>query len=181
MIYGVRSGSVKKKRHRPSYQILFQVYSTVYCTEDNVDKQNRHHSHVTSTPNGSRTRAACLEGKHDNRFTIGVTSSCRTIRNNTAEVSELFGSIKYSVQWLVTKRRYNPQVRRRYRPPTSFSASFATHALFCRCSSAARSLIFSTACVSGNPMSQYPGGVGARSHCARCRDTACRCALTPAA
>lgn len=25
------------------------------------------------TPNGSRTRAACLEGKHDNRFTIGVT------------------------------------------------------------------------------------------------------------
>ena len=29
-------------------------------------------------------------------------------------------------------------------------------------------------------MSQYPGGVGARSHCARCRDTAWRCALTPA-
>jgi hypothetical protein len=36
-----------------------------------------------STPNGSRTRAACLEGKHDNRFTIGVTSSVRTIQNNT--------------------------------------------------------------------------------------------------
>src|SRR6266702_2512444 len=29
-------------------------------------------------------------------------------------------------------------------------------------------------------MFQYPGGVGARSHCARCRDTAWRCALTPA-
>ena len=24
------------------------------------------------TPKGSRTPAACLEGKHDNRFTIGV-------------------------------------------------------------------------------------------------------------
>jgi hypothetical protein len=24
------------------------------------------------TPNGNRTRAACLEGKHDNHFTIGV-------------------------------------------------------------------------------------------------------------
>jgi hypothetical protein len=29
------------------------------------------------TPNGNRTRAACLEGKHDNHFTIGVpVSSC---------------------------------------------------------------------------------------------------------
>ena len=27
---------------------------------------------IRYTPNGSRTRAACLEGKHDNRFTIGV-------------------------------------------------------------------------------------------------------------
>jgi hypothetical protein len=25
-----------------------------------------------NTPNGNRTRAACLEGKHDNHFTIGV-------------------------------------------------------------------------------------------------------------
>jgi hypothetical protein len=26
-----------------------------------------------NTPKGSRTPAACLEGKHDNRFTIGVS------------------------------------------------------------------------------------------------------------
>jgi hypothetical protein len=44
--------------------------------------KNRHHPHV-STPNGSRTRAACLEGKHDNRFTIGVTLSCGIIQKNT--------------------------------------------------------------------------------------------------
>ena len=27
---------------------------------------------VVNTSNGNRTRAACLEGKHDNHFTIGV-------------------------------------------------------------------------------------------------------------
>lgn len=76
---------------------------------------------------------------------------------------------------------YNPYgTRRRYRPPPSL-ASLVIAALFWRCISAACLLIFSTAWVSGNPMSQYPGGVGARSHCARCRDTAWRCALTPAA
>ena len=41
-----------------------------------------------------------------------------------------------------------------------------------RCISASCSLIFFTGCASGNPISQYPGDVGARSHCARCRDTA---------
>jgi hypothetical protein len=74
---------------------------------------------------------------------------------------------------------HNPYgARRRYRPPSL--ASLAIAALFWRCISAACSLIFVTACVSGNPISQYPGGVDARSHCARCLDTAWRCALTPA-
>jgi lipopolysaccharide biosynthesis glycosyltransferase len=36
-------------------------------------KAKKIHYSGWSTPNGSRTRAACLEGKHDNRFTIGVT------------------------------------------------------------------------------------------------------------
>ena len=52
--------------------------------------KNLHHPRV-STPNGSRTRAACLEGKHDNRFTIGVTPSCRMthiLRNSTNKVGE---------------------------------------------------------------------------------------------
>jgi hypothetical protein len=46
-------------------------------------KAKKIHYSGWSTPNGSRTRAACLEGKHDNRFTIGVTSLHCTIQNNT--------------------------------------------------------------------------------------------------
>ena len=35
------------------------------------------------TPNGNRTRAACLEGKHDNHFTIGVVLEiCHNILYN---------------------------------------------------------------------------------------------------
>ena len=34
------------------------------------------------TPNGNRTRAACLEGKHDNHFTIGVVLERHNIPYN---------------------------------------------------------------------------------------------------
>ena len=34
--------------------------------------REQHGENKQNTPNGNRTRAACLEGKHDNHFTIGV-------------------------------------------------------------------------------------------------------------
>ena len=37
------------------------------------DRQRKGSACVWVTPNGNRTRAACLEGKHDNHFTISVT------------------------------------------------------------------------------------------------------------
>ena len=64
-------------------------------------EQNLQYPRV-STPNGSRTRAACLEGKHDNRFTIGVTSSCRMtliLRNSTVTVCEPLSSLKNILQY----------------------------------------------------------------------------------
>ena len=41
------------------------------CSEENQIKNRK--IPCIYTLNGRRTRAACLEGKHDNRFTISVT------------------------------------------------------------------------------------------------------------
>ncbi len=46
-----------------------------YVVRTSKNKTTTANYHV-STPKGSRTPTACLEGKHDNRFTIGVTNYC---------------------------------------------------------------------------------------------------------
>jgi len=64
---------------------------------------------------------------------------------------------------------------RRYLPD-SFPASLSTSAFFLLCICFALSFISPTACVSGNPISQYPGGVFARAQACRCREIAFLCA-----
>ena len=59
--------------------------------------------------------------------------------------------------------------------PTPFSVSLSIFAFFLLCICFACSLISTTACVSGNPISQYPGGVVARAQACRCREIAFLC------
>ena len=59
--------------------------------------------------------------------------------------------------------------------PTPFSASLSISAFFLLCICFAFSLISTTACVLGNPISQYPGGVVARAQACRCREIAFLC------
>lgn len=51
--------------------------------------------------------------------------------------------------------------------PSSLLAAASISFRFFLCISLARSLMSSASCVSGNPMSQYPGGVFARSQWCR--------------
>jgi hypothetical protein len=49
-------------------------YSTVYSKSETSHDTRVPDREKIITPNGNRTRAACLEGKHDNHFTIGVAA-----------------------------------------------------------------------------------------------------------
>ena len=95
---------------------------------------------------------------------VQIRNTTRSSQNPQPTTNGNYVTVKIRDSMFYECNDCNPQARRRYRPPTSFAASLAIRALFFRCSSAARSLISSTACVSGNPIFQYPGGVGARSH-----------------
>jgi hypothetical protein len=65
---------------RSPFRTLPKVHSSngfekkKHCVKRKKSKNTPSKLRTVYTPNGSRTRAACLEGKHDNRFTIGVTS-----------------------------------------------------------------------------------------------------------
>ena len=76
-----------------------------------------------------------------------------------------------------SKRTWGGVVHLRRYFPVPFSASLSISAFFLLCICFAFSFISTTACVLGNPISQYPGGVAARAQACRCREIAFLCDL----
>ena len=89
------------------------------------------------------------------------TSSCKEYY-----AGQFWRSIQPYMDRVIHLRRYFP---------TPFSASLSISAFFLLCICFACSLISTTACVLGNPISQYPGGEVARAQACRCREIAFLC------